>query len=246
LVIHTGYLKGVLVAVIDYFTSSSFGHDTGKIIIKPANNEWEPRVFDVEGTDASNFTGNKFIVDDKLHWPMRITRGGETLEGIWAVDSHGNVSIPLSEEEVSTGRIQGVYKTGEYWWIAHSNDGSVNRTNDQAAYTYTSILETNVLGGDDQSQFYGATIPCEPLPSGGSVTLKYRKRGTTSWTTMKAQSTTGATALIATKDGGNQTPVFREVEYRIESTGGAVLLATPETPIEFVHEANSTKPYGRK
>jgi len=238
-IIHTGYLKGVLVGVIDYFTSSIFGHDKGKVIIKPANGEWEPRVFEVDGTDAGNFTGNKHIVDDMLHF-LRLTRGGQTLEGIWAVDSRGRVSIPVSDEDVSTGRIQGIYKTGEYWWLAHSGDGSVNRTNDQNTYAYTSILETNVIGkADEQSQFYGATIPFEPLPSGASVTLKFKKVGESSWTTMKTVSTAGATTLSAIKSGVSKAPVFNEIQYRVESTGGAVIAAG----LEFVHETHDKKPY---
>lgn len=248
-VVHSATLEGVLTVVMDYFTNSAFAHDGGKLVVKQLIGGQPKTIAEFPVTDTSYFTGNKFVVDDKLHFAFEMARDGAYIHGIWSVDARGRVAIDLSESEtdgVTDGlRYQGIYKLGEYWFIAHSNDGSVNRTNDQNTYAATSILETNVFGDGEGGQFYGATIPFEPLPSGASVSLKYRKTGTTSWTNMKTEETDGATKLTVVSDGTLKAPTFSEIEYQITATGGAVITATPERPIEFVHETSSTKPYGR-
>jgi hypothetical protein len=241
---HLANLNGELIGVTDYYMNSSLGHSVGKLIVKRAASEQATTLREYEsdsGTD-NQITGNKVIADDKLHFPMRLHRNGVALEGIFAVDHLGNLSLPVVEEEVTSGRIQGIAKTGQYWWIAHSGDGSLNRTNDQTTYAHTSILETNIIGTPDvQSQFVGASVSFEPLPSGGSVKLYCRKVGTTSWgSAIKTVTTTGATVLSATKDASSQAPTFYELQYRIESTGGAVI-----TGLEWTHETNDQKPYGR-
>lgn len=245
---HLASLEGVLTGVTDYFTSSSFGHTSGKLVVKQLIGGQPSIVSEFPVTDTSYFTGNKFVSDERLHFAFEMARDGGYIHGIWAVDAQGCVKVEISESEtdaITVGlRYQGIFKTGEYWWLAHSNDGSVNRTDDQNAYSATSILETNVFGQNDGNQFFGATIPFEPLPSGASVTLKYRNAGTTSWTAMKTESTLGATKLSVLFDGTQKAPTFSEIQYQITATGGAVITATPERPIEFVHETNSTKPYG--
>jgi hypothetical protein len=241
--VHIGNLGGVLIGVTNYFTDSALGHASGKIIVKRAGSERaEPiAAFDVDAATASPFTGNKVIVDGKLHFPMRMSRYGQTLEGIFAVDRDGRLTIPISEELVSTGRIQGILKTGEFWWLAHSGNGSVNRTDDATAYTYTSIYETNILGAsDEQSQLVGATLAFEPLPSGATATLKYKKVGDTSWTTFGSQTTTGAKTLSVVKDSSNVAPTWNEFQFRLESVGGAVM-----TGLEWTTERKDKKPYGR-
>lgn len=239
--VHLANLNGVIVAVIDYFCSSAFGHDAGKVIIKPLRGEWEPRVFEASATMSAGFIGHKHVVDDLLHFPMKLTINGQTLEGIWSVDSAGRVNIPVVEEEAVTSgnSIQGIYKTGNYWWIAHSNDGSVNRTDDTSAFTYTSILETNIIGTpDEQSSFVGAAVGFEPLTSGKSVALKYKKQGESSWTLFKTVSTVGAATLEAVKDTNSAVPRFEGIQYRIESVGATI------TSLEYTHESHDQKSHG--
>lgn len=250
-IVHSATLEGVLTVVMDYFTNSALGHTSGKLVVKQLIGGQPKTVAEFPVTATSYFTGNKFVADEKLHFTFEMARDGGYIHGIWSVDARGRVEVPASEAEtdaITAGlRYQGIYKTGEYWWIAHSNDGSVNRTNDQNTYSYTSIMETQATADGDQSQFYGAMVPFEPLPSGASVSIYCRKLGTASWgTVMKTVSTVGATELYVSKDGGAQAPVFSELQFRIEATGGAVITASPERPIEFVSEPNSTKPYGRK
>lgn len=242
--IHIASLEGVLIGITDYFTSSSYGHSQGKMIVKRLEGG-RAKTLDEYVTGGTSYFGlQKFVVDDKLHFTAEFARDGGMMHGIWSVDAYGRVAIELSEAEtdaITNGvRYQGFYKTGEHWWIAHSNDGSVNRTDDQTAYTYTSIYETNIIGSpDEQSQLKGATLAFEPLPSGASATLKFRKVGTTSWTTIGTTSTEGATTLSKVNNGSTQSPVFNEGQFRIESTGGAII-----TALEYTLEANDKKQYG--
>lgn len=242
---HLASLEGVLTGVTDYFTSSTLGHSAGKMIIKQLIGGQPKITSEYMVTDTSYFTGNKFVTDEKLHFAFELARDGGYIHGIWAVDAQGHVEVPESEAEtdaITAGlRYQGIYKLGEYWFLAHSNDGSVNRTDDQNNYTYTSILETTFIGKPDvKSQFVGASVSFEPLPTGATVTLLYRKVGTTSWTTVKTVSTLAATVLSADKDASGKAITFNELQYRIESTGGAVI-----TGLEYTHETNDQKSYGR-
>jgi hypothetical protein len=245
--IHLANLEGVLVGVTDYFTNSFLSHSKGKAQFKRATSGVTKAAimqeFITEG--PSYFTGNKHVVDDKLHFPLEFKRDGAMVHGVWSVDAQGRVEIPMSESEadaITDGlRYQGIYKTGNYWWLAHSNDGSVNRTDDQNNYSATSIYETTIIGSpDEQSQLVGATLSFEPLPSGATATLKFRKVGTTSWTTLKSESTAGAKVLSATKDASGAVPTFNEAQFRLESTGGAII-----TGLEYTVERNDKKPYGR-
>jgi hypothetical protein len=243
--IHLANLEGILVGVTDFFTQSQASHSQGKVIIKQASTGQAKTVAEFVTDGSSYFDGNKIVIDDKLHFALEFYRNGAMMHGIWSVDARGNVAIEISEAEadaIGDGvRYQGIYKTGNFWWLAHSADGSVNRTDDQSNYTYTSILETDIIGTPDvQSSFIGATVAFEPLPSGASVTLKYRKVGDTSWTTLKAQSTAGESTLSIVSDGTGLVPTFNEIQFRAESTGGAII-----TGLEGTIERNDKKPYGR-
>jgi|SRR5947209_886969 len=243
--LHIAKLQGTIVGVTDFFTSSILGHRTGKLVIKAVVGDVAKVVGEYPTTGLSFFDANKYVSDDKLHFAAELARDGSFIHGVFSVDALGQLRVEISEAEADGStqgqRYQGIFKTAEFWWLAHSNDGSVNRTDDQNTYTYTSILETNIIGTPDvQSQFVGASVSFEPLPSGATVTLKCRKVGETNWTTIKAVTTTAETKLYATKDSNSQARSFYELQYRIESTGGAVI-----TGLEWTHETNDQKPYGR-
>jgi hypothetical protein len=243
--LHIANLQGTVIGVINVFMTTTYGHRIGKMVIKAIVGGVVKTIAEHVSSDFSYFDGNKFVTDDKLHFALELARDGGFIHGIFSVDAAGQLRVEVSEAEADgiteQIRYQGIYKTGEYWWIAHSNDGSVNRTDDQNNCTYTSVLETNIIGTPDvQSQFVGASVAFEPLPSGATVTLKCRKVSETNWTTIKAVTTTAETKLYATKDTNSQARSFYELQYRIESTGGAVI-----TGLEWTHETNDQKPYGR-
>jgi hypothetical protein len=135
-IVHIANLQGTIVGVIDYFTTSLLGHNNGKLVIKAIIGGQVKTIAEFLetslGTTTSYFEGNKFVADDKLHFPFELARDGSYIHGIFSIDAAGQLRIEASEAEadgITQGlRYQGIYKTGEYWWIAHSNDGSAPQT----------------------------------------------------------------------------------------------------------------------
>ena len=161
---------------------------------------------------------------------LKATLNGDTRYGIWAFDSLGRLSLDFIEEEVGTGNYVNIYATGNIWWIAHSNDGSVNRTNDQEIYTNTSIYESLILNGGNSrltKKLIGVEVMFEPLPANGQVVLKYRKDADldNAWATIYTYTTDDGIShgAINIEADGSSLPQYKEIQFRIESTGGAVI-----------------------
>lgn len=82
------------------------------------------------------------------------------------------------------------------------------------------------LDASIEKQLNSVSVFFAPLPSGGSVVLKYKKNEDTSWTTIFTHTTANSvehSAVNIEATGGNL-PVFNEIQYRIELLGGAELL----------------------
>jgi len=126
------------------------------------------------------------------------------------------------EEEASS--IEGIYRIGNYWFIAHSNDGSINRTANSTSYTHTSAYQSQRFIFGDPSitkKLVGVVVTSAPQPSAGQVVVKYRKDEETAWTTIFTSTTDNAIFHGSLTDANGKTlPQFREIQFRIESTGG--------------------------
>ena len=62
----------------------------------------------------------------------------------------------------------------------------------------------------------------EPLPTAGQIILKSRKDEETAWTTLATFTTDNALKHSVTKSAAETSPsIGKEVQFRIESTGGA-------------------------
>lgn len=236
---HIANLDGNLIGVTDYFLSSIWGIDKGKIITSVAVGEKARVIKEVE-TDNDitlpSMSSNKFIKNNKLYFAARIEKDSVANEGIYVVDGRGNISLDYVEEEVTTGKIQGIFSLGNYWFIAHSGDGSVNRTNNDGNYTYTSVYESQIFAGGDSSKtkkLIGVTIMTDSLPTAGQVVIKYRKDEETSWTTIFTNTTDNSIShsAINIESSGATLPEYKEIQFRIESTGGAEI-----TGLKFKYE----------
>jgi hypothetical protein len=69
------------------------------------------------------------------------------------------------------------------------------------------------------------------LPADNSIVLKYRKNEETSWTTILTSDTDNAISKSAINISGATLPAFKEIQFRIESLGGAIL-----TGLKFKYE----------
>lgn len=235
-IVHLANLEGKLIAVMNYFIDSIgtiLGN--GKILIKQASGQFGITIneLEVDTSQSSNISlpPIRYVGNDKLYFVTAARLNGDYRNGIWAVDSTGRLTLDFVEEETGNGAYQGIYKTGNMWWIAHSADYSVNRTNDAVAYSYTSIYESLINGGDARidnrkiNLLERVAVMCEPLPSGASIVFKYRKDADLdgSWTTIFIHTTVDSMGHDTNKieTNGNPLPEFSEIQFRIESTGGA-------------------------
>ena len=67
----------------------------------------------------------------------------------------------------------------------------------------------------------------EPLPTAGQVVIKYRKdedlNDDTTWTTIFTNTTDNSISHDAVNISGEVLTQYKEIQFRIESTGGAVI-----------------------
>jgi len=181
---------------------------------------------------AIGIMANGEVGDNILYMAIMVKRNGDFIKGIWAIDSNGNATLDYVEEDVTddgTAVYNGILKTGNMWTIAHSSDGSVNRTKvtSGAKFTFTSKYESLIFDEGDNSKtkkLIGVTVMTEALPADGQVVLKYRKDEdlvSGSWTTIFTEATDDSIEFDAINISGATLPEYKEIQFRIESTGGA-------------------------
>lgn len=170
--------------------------------------------------------------------------------GIWCfgrknVNSNFTLTLDQIDENIDTSNfyINSFGAAGNYWFINHSADFSITRTNDAATYSFTSIYETQIFNGGDAStlmKLLGVTVTTAPLPTAGQIVLKYRVDEETDWTTIFTHGTDNSLSHSAVniESTGDNLPHFREIQLRLESTGGA-----EPTSISFKAEEVETKLY---
>jgi hypothetical protein len=188
---------------------------------------------------------SKTVKNNRLFFSTKILTndaGTEYDEGIWSF-GRKNASYPFAlsldyvDSSISTDGIQGFGSAGNYFFIAHSNDGSISKTDDGATYTETSILETQIYdfgNSDIEKRLDRIKVSFEKLESGQSLTVKLKANDATSWTTIGSFSTAGEISKTFTniESSGLNFPSGKEFKCRLEGTGGLVitgyeLVATP-------------------
>ena len=199
-------------------------------------------------------TQSKQVKDNKLFFHGTLPTDRGTIAGIWCVGKKTGampwaLSVPIIEKNLAAGKtINGFIAVGNFWWIAYDTDGSVSKTRDPASglagqYTTTSVYDSQVFSERSPSawkKLIGVTLEFTPLPSNGSLTLQYRKDSDSSYTTIftytgaGTHSEFGASGISNTnslyhkatniESTGANLPTYREIQFRIQSTGGAEVL----------------------
>lgn len=231
-----GNLGGTLVGITDEYVSNTLGNDTGKIVIKEWRGGSTSAAETLKELIASS-TGTTFLPvykgneSGKLSFYARIPFPGGAVEGIWsygkkrAADDYAfSLRIETSAFATSAGA-QSFFDIGNFTFISHSNDGSIVRTADAETYAYTSVYESQVFLRDYEQQLKSVELTTQPLPASSSAIVRYRVNGASSWTLLMTMNTTSATYdLRARPESGGEFLKHHEIEFRIESTGGAVPL----------------------
>ncbi len=231
-----GNVEGMLVGVTDRYLNNSTGAGKGSMVIQGYQGGSAQVLKEVftQALVGKTIPTTKVIKNNRLFFAAKImtNSAGTTYdEGIWSL-GRKNSQYPMAltldyiSENVDTDGIEAIGSAANYFFIAHSGDGSIDKTNDAATYAHTSIYESQIFNGGDAAitkQIKSLTIFCAPLPASSSMTMKIKVDSDSSWTTIGTLSTTGAISrdFFNIESSGADFPTFKELRVRLESvTGG--------------------------
>jgi hypothetical protein len=229
-------IEGMIVGITDRYLNNSAGAGRGSMIVQIYSGG-SPQVIKEVFTQALTGTTipiSKAVKNNRLFWAAKImtnSAGTTYNEGLWSfgrknINYAYTLTLDVIDENINTSGIQGFGTAGNYFFIGHSTDGSIDKTNDAATYAFTSIYESQIFDVGDASvtkRLNQFRIKTAPIATGGSVTIKYRIDDETSFTTIGSLSTVGEVGRHFYNIESSQAdfPTFNEITFRIESTGGA-------------------------
>ena len=237
-------IEGILVGVSDRYLNNATGAGKGSMIVQIYQGG-APQVVKEVFTKA--LTGktiplNKAVKNNRVFWAAKIMDNAEgTLytEGIWSF-GRKNVNFPFSlsldviDENINTSGIQAFGMAGNFFFITHSGDGSIDKTNDANTFAFTSIYESQILDfGDSFSDktLLKLNVAFRKLATGESVTAKYKWDDATAYTTAGTFSTAGelSHSFLNIESTGLSFGSGKELTIRVESAGGAEILGISAT-----------------
>lgn len=244
-------IEGMLVGVTDRYLNNATGAGRGSMIVQVYTGG-SPQVVKEVFTQVLNgktMPLSKSVKNNRVFFSAKImtnTAGTEYDEGIWSF-GRKNVNFPFTltldqiDENVNTSGIQSFGTAGNFFFIAHSGDGSIDKTDDAETYSFTSIYESQIFNFDAPDNFKRlerVRLDLVKLTSGQSVTAKMKADDATSWTTIGTFDTEGelSKAFTQIESTGNPFPSGKEFKFQFTSTGGAeitgfTLRATPMSDI---------------
>ena len=234
-----GEINGLLVGVTNEYLNHTFDEDISRLVVRASSGSTSRITNFLEADDSNINSGgggvlgdaDSLVTNEKMYFYASLLQRGEQNSGIWAVDERGRFTLEFVEEDnTPTTGVNGItsfMNQANRWWFAHSDDGSVSRTTSTALYTYTSVYETRIFSAKEMTDWVdlvGATVKTEALPTAGQIVLQFKADEDTSWTTMATFTTDDAVLHSITKSASATAPdVSKEIQFRIESTGGAVV-----------------------
>lgn len=231
-----GNVEGMLVGITDRYLNNSVGAGKGSMVIQAYQGGSAQVLKEIytQALTGKTIPTTKVIKNNRLFWSAKImtNSAGTTYdEGIWSFGrKNGNypwaVTLDYIDENVDTDGIEAIGSAANYFFITHSGDGSIDKTNDAATYAHTSIYESQIFDFGDPcitKKIEKLSIYTAPLPASSSMTMKIKVDSDTSWTTIGTLSTTGAVSrdFYNIESSGAELPTFKEIRVRLESvTGG--------------------------
>lgn len=192
-------------------------------------------------------------VDNRLHFMMMIELNGAVRDGVWSIGRTPGGPWTLNHERtvnnntaLDTGdAIRNFIYVGDYLFQAYvDTDAALSKTDDGSTFSHNSVYESKRFNGGDSSLFkdlLGTTITMEYMPAAGDVTLQYRTDSTTTWTTISNDTTDNdiSDSAVNIESSGAALPKeYKEIEFRILSTGGAEI-----TGFSFKEEITGKRVY---
>ena len=246
-------VEGMLVGVTDLYLNNSTGAGRGSMLVKGYTGGSAQVLKEIftKALTGKTIPISKVVKNGRLFWAAKImtnTAGTEYDEGLWSFGRKNSaypfaLTLDVVCQEADTDGMQGFGSAANFFFIAHSGDGSISKTNDTSAFTYTSTYDTQIQSVGDPcltksiNQF---TVYTAPLVSGASVTVKYRKDSETSYTTIGTYSTLGGISrdFMNIESTAAEFPTFQEIQFRLESTGGAEITGWKLLTTPFIGSSN--------
>jgi hypothetical protein len=232
-------IEGYLVGVTDRYLNNATGAGRGSMIIQMYSGGTPQVVKEVFTQALTNKTIpiQKAVKNNRLFFAAKImtnSAGTTYNEGIWSF-GRKNVGYPFAlnldiiDENVDTDGIQAIGSAANYFFITHSGDGSIDKTNDAATYAFSSTYESQIIDFGDVANdktLLALKVSFRKMASGESITANYRVDGATSWTLIGTYDTDDSLSHTFVNIEASGTPFAsgREYEFQIISTGGAEIL----------------------
>ena len=191
----------------------------------------------------------KFRANGKLFFMLKMKINGAEREGVFSIGRASQSSpftiaheLTLNNATATTGStLLNFTIVGDYTFMSYTDNSvyALSKSQDQATYTtsiYESLINPGMASGDrvNKKQLVGVAVNHDPLTSGQTVVLKYRvdAANTANWTTIYTSSTVGDARFETSLDAsGTQFTSGTNYEFRLESTGGAVI-----TGLSYVYD----------
>jgi len=229
---------GFIVGITDRYLNNTVGAGKGSMIIQVYSGGVAQVVKEIftQALVGKTIPTSKAVRNNRLFWAAKLmtnSAGTEYVEGLWSF-GRKNVNYPwamtcdITDENINTSGIQGFGIAGNYFFIAHSNDGSIDKTNDSAVYAFTSSLETQITNFGDykaDKRLKSLEVAFAPIVSGQAITAKMKVDSDTSWTTIGTFNTVGKVSrtFLNIESTGLAFPSGREFRFLLESVGGLEL-----------------------
>lgn len=228
-------IEGMIVGITDRYLNNSIGAGTGSMIIQTYAGG-TPQVIKEIFTQALNNATmpiSKAVKNNRLFFTAKImtnSAGTEYNEGIWSFGRKNlnypyTLSLDLIDENVSVSGIQSFGLAGNYFFLSHSGDGSIDKTDDASNHTFTSIYESQIndFGSmDDDKRLESIKVSFKKILVSEQLTVKIKWDDATSWTTVGTYNTVGGktkTFSLIESSGANF-PSGKELFLRLESLNG--------------------------
>lgn len=227
-------IEGMLVGVTDRYLNNSTGAGRGSMIIQVYSGGVPQVIKEIFTQTLSGKTIplSKAVKNNRVLFAAKImtNSAGTTYdEGIWSFGRKNakypyTLTLDIIDESINTSGIQSFGTAANYFFISHSNDGSIDKTDDAANYTYTSVYESQIINFGEAGltkRLELLTLYTAPIVA-GTATVKYKVNDDANWTTIGTFTTVGGIS----RDYWNieSTAVdfasFKEIKLRVESTGG--------------------------
>ena len=236
-----GNIEGRLVGVSIVGGGSIFSINP-KIVIKMYSGG-TPEIIKTISDTSITVSGNGLVNGDKFYFMVSSTNfNGVCVVGRTSSSYNYAVTIDRSfNNDTAISSLTNIFIIGDYLFVAYGSNGNervVKTVNGNAATNFlaTSIYESQKFNGGDVSKtkrLVGVSVSTVPLPTNGQVVLKYKRDSESSFKTIYTNTTDNSVfkEAVTIESTGNNLGDFQEVQFRIESTGGAEI-----TGLKFIYD----------